>query len=89
MYIHKTVPWLDALAFAALALGILGLAFFWMPAAGVCLGAAGLVGGFFGWITALQNEDGSAFYLLAGAVVSTVALLLNLALLTHTLSRLI
>jgi hypothetical protein len=85
--ITKPVPWLDALAFGSLALGVLSLAFFWMPGVGVCLSAAGLLIGFFGWITASQNGDASAFYLGVGALVSTVTLVFNLLLATHSLAQ--
>jgi hypothetical protein len=81
--VYKTIPWLDALAFAALALGVVGLLFFWMPRVGVCLSSLGLVIGFFGWVTASQYEDSIAFYLMVGSIVSTAVLLLNLALVTR------
>jgi hypothetical protein len=87
-YFRKSIPWLDGLAFASLALGILGVMFVWLPAAGVCLAAAGLLFGFFGLLTALQNHDGSAFYLMIGTVISAGALLLNLGLVTNFLTRL-
>jgi hypothetical protein len=86
--VHKALPGFEALAFSALALGILGAAFFWMPAVAVCLAAVGLVIGFFGWITASQHEDGSAYYLMVGAVISVVSLLLNLTLVTGMYPRL-
>jgi hypothetical protein len=87
--IHKVIPWLEELAFASMALGVLGVMFFWIPAAGVCLSTVGLLMGFFGWITAAQYEDRSAFYLMVGTAVSLASLLLNLGLVTHSLTRLL
>jgi len=81
----RTIPWLETMAFASLALGVLALAFFWMPLVGVCLSGAGVLIGFLGWITASQNGDGSAFYLAVGALVSSATLVFNLLLLTHIL----
>jgi hypothetical protein len=87
-YVHKSIPSLEALAFASLALGVLGIMFVWMPAAGVCLSAAGLLIGFFGWLAAAQHGDGSAFYLMIGTATSLAGLLLNLGLVTHSIGRL-
>ncbi len=82
---YRSIPGLEALAFASLALGVLGFIFFWMPAAGVCLAALGLAAGFFGWLTASHTGDGSSFYLLVGSFVSLAGVLLNMALATGML----
>jgi hypothetical protein len=88
-FTHKSVAWLDLLAFVSPALAVLSIWFFWMPAVGVCLSAFGLVLGFFGWLTASQNEDASASYLLSGAILSAVALVFNLTLVTGAFFRIL
>jgi hypothetical protein len=84
---RRTIVLLDALAFASLALGILGGAFFWLPPAGFCLSALGLLAGFLGWVRASLGEEGATFSFIVGSVISLATFLLNFAIVTGTLGR--
>jgi hypothetical protein len=86
-YYHRSVAWLEGVAFTSLALAVISLAFCWMPSVGVIIGAAALLIGFFGWIAAAQYHDGSSPYLLTGAGIAVLALVLNLTLVTGTIPR--
>jgi hypothetical protein len=86
-YNHKSIAGLDGIAFAAPALAVISLAFFWIPVVGVILSAAGLLLGFFGWIVASQNEDSSTYYLLTASIFALAALALNLKLATGVFCR--
>ena len=84
---QSTILWLDTLAFASLALGILGGVFFWLPAAGFCLSAVGLLTGFLGWVRVSFEEESATPYFIVGTVISLATFLLNFALVTGMLSR--
>jgi hypothetical protein len=84
---QSTILWLDTLAFASLALGVLGGGFFWLPSAGFCLSALGLLIGFLGWVRASFEDEGATLYFIVGTVISLATFLPNFALVTGMLSR--
>jgi len=75
-------PWSAVLGMAAVALGFLGLLFFWMMPLGLILAAAGFVLGIAGWIASIVRDGKQPGMVVLGTVLSLIALVVDFLFMT-------
>jgi hypothetical protein len=85
--IPRRRPRLLGLGAASLALGFLGLFFFWWVPFGVILSGAGLLLGLFGWWLSVARRGPGPSLAVAGTLLSAVALVIGLVLASGGLVR--
>ena len=75
-------PWSAVLGMSAVALGFLGLLFFWLMPLGLICAAVGFVLGIAGWMTGIVRDGTQPGMVILGTLLSLVALIVDVLFMT-------
>ena len=75
-------PWSAVLGMSAVALGFLGLLFFWLMPLGLICAAAGFLLGIAGWMIGIVRDGTQPGMVILGTILSLVALVVNVLFMT-------
>lgn len=75
-------PWSAVLGMSAVALGFLGLLFFWLRPVGLICAAVGFALGIAGWITGIVRDETQPGIVILGTILSLVALIMDFVFMT-------
>jgi hypothetical protein len=87
--IYGPRPWSAVLGMSAVALGFLGLLFFWLMPVGLVLAAVGFLLGITGWIVAIARDGVQPGMVILGTLLSLIALIADVIFVTGGIEYLV